>query len=214
MPESLRIIVENGESVTGFIYPGQKRDIGAVLLLAPGAGAGQKTDFMETLAEGLASRGIDVVTFDFDYMEKGRRYPDRAEQLEACYEAAIRTVREELPGKRYFAGGKSMGGRIASQLVASGRESGLEGLVFLGYPLHPPGKPEKQRSSHLPKVGIPMLFCQGTRDAFGTPDEIRQVVEGLPAAVEIFEVAGGDHSFKVLKSSKLSHGEVLEGVMN
>lgn len=214
MVEPLQIAVEDGDSVTGFVYPGRKRDVGAVLLLAPGAGAGQKSGFMLTLAEGLASRGIDVVTFDFIYMEKGRKYPDRAERLEECYEAAIKTVRERLTGKRYFAGGKSMGGRIASQVAASGRGSGLRGLVFLGYPLHPPGKPEKQRSSHLPRIEEPMLFCQGTRDAFGTPDEIRQVVDGLPSAVEIFEVEGGDHSFKVLKRSGLSQEEVLEGVMD
>ena len=145
----------------------------AALILGHGAGAPQLSPFMTHFAKGLAGRGIDVVTFNFVYMDRRRRAPNPAAKLEACYRAVIETTRERVPAARsaLFVGGKSMGGRIASQVVAADPDGlGAAGLVFLGYPLHPPGRPEKMRSAHLPSIAAPMLFVQGSRDTFGTPD--------------------------------------------
>ncbi len=129
-------------------------------------------------------------------MEQGRRIPDRNERLEACYRAVIDGVRRKRRGKALAIGGKSMGGRIASQVAAGAAD--LAGVVLLGYPLHPPGKPQQQRSRHLPRIAAPMLFVQGERDSFGTADELRAVVAALPSA-ELYVVPKGDHSFKVPK---------------
>src|SRR5829696_2789452 len=167
----------------------------AALVVGHGAGAGQTSPFMVRTAEGLAARGISVATFDFPYMTAGRSVPDRAPVLEQAWRDAIDRAREELAGLPLFIGGKSMGGRISSQVAAQGVD-GVSGLIFLGYPLHPPGKPEQRRDAHLPEVREPMLFVQGARDAFGTADEIRQLLPRLQRAT-LHEVPGGDHSFKV-----------------
>ena len=186
---------------------------GATLILAHGAGAPQTHPFMTAFARGLSSRGVAVVTFNFPYMERRRRAPDPARRLEACYRAVIAAVRERRTdaGHRLLAGGKSMGGRIASQVVAAaaraGVSPGVDGLVFLGYPLHPPGRPDKLRSAHLPLVTVPMLFVQGGRDAFGTPEELRPVLAGC-AAAELFVVDGGDHSFRLRGKSAPTAPEI------
>jgi predicted alpha/beta-hydrolase family hydrolase len=159
------------------------------LVLAPGAGAPQTHAFMVAFAEALAARGIDVMTFDFLYTSAGRRAPDRNDKLEACWRAALEVARAEWSGRVPFIGGKSMGGRIASQLAAAG--DGAAGLVCLGYPLHPPKQPEKLRSAHLPQLALPTLVLQGRRDPFGTPDELRA---HFPPSVEIVAIAGA-HSF-------------------
>lgn len=150
---------------------------------------------MVQAARGLAARGVSTATFDFPYMASGRKVPDRAEVLEAAWRDAVVAAREAFPGLPLFIGGKSMGGRIASQIAARGGE-GLAGLVFLGYPLHPPGKRDQRRDAHLPLIDVPMLFVQGSRDAFGTADEIRSLLNRLPRA-SLHEVDGGDHSLKV-----------------
>ena len=193
------------DSVGALDYPaetGPDGAAGATLILAHGAGAPQTHPFMTAFARGLSRRGVHVVTFNFLYKERGRRAPDPAARLEACYRDVIAAVRERRSGAdhRFLVGGKSMGGRIASQVVAAdaraGTAPGVDGLVFLGYPLHPPGRPEKLRDAHLPSITAPMLFVQGSRDTFGTPDELRPVLAGCPAA-ELFVVDGGDHSFQV-----------------
>lgn len=192
----LRLPFENRESVPAIAYaPAARHGAGMTLILGHGAGAGQSSSFMVDFATGLAARGIDVVTFDFPYMAQGRRLPDPNARLEACYRAVIEAVRGN-GAKDLAIGGKSMGGRIASQ-IASGVVP-LAGVVLLGYPLHPPGKPQQQRIKHLPGVTAPMLFVQGTRDKFGTPDELRTVIAPLPSA-ELYPVENGDHSFKVPK---------------
>jgi predicted alpha/beta-hydrolase family hydrolase len=160
------------------------------LVLAHGAGAGQTHRFMVAFADGLAARGIDVVTFDFLYVSAGRRAPDRNDKLEACWRAALALGRDAFAGRVPFVGGKSMGGRIASQLVAGG-ELGVAGLVLLGYPLHPPKQPQKLRAAHLAKLTVPTLVVQGRRDPFGTPEELRA---HFPASAAIVAVAGG-HSY-------------------
>ncbi len=171
----------------------------ASFIVAHGAGAGQSSSFMVAFADALAARGFDVITFNFPYTEQKRRLPDRAPVLEACYAAVIHEVVSRVPSaaRRLFVGGKSMGGRMATQLAASDQRLPIAGLVLLGYPFHPPGKPEKRRDAHLPAVHRPMLVVQGTRDTFGSPDEIGPTFAALNPPAVIYPVEGGDHSFKV-----------------
>ena len=168
---------------------------GALLVLAHGAGAGQRHPFMTGAAAGLAARGIDVVTFDFPYMHEGRKVPDRAPVLESCFRSVIDAARRlpALAGCRLFIGGKSMGGRMATHLGAQDVD-GLRGIVVFGYPLHPPGKPEQLRVSHLPAIAAPVLIVQGERDTFGTPAELEAPLETMTAPVTVHVVEGGDHS--------------------
>jgi predicted alpha/beta-hydrolase family hydrolase len=150
---------------------------------------------MVRTATGLAERGIAAATFDFPYMVAGKHVPDRTDVLERAWREAIDAARQAFGGLPLFIGGKSMGGRIASHVAAQGCD-GLAGLVFLGYPLHPPGKPEQRRDAHLPAIRERMLFVQGTRDAFGTAADIRALLPQLQHAT-LHEIAGGDHSFKI-----------------
>jgi len=177
---------------------------GTLLVLAHGAGAGQHHPFMTAMAARLAARGIGVVTFDFPYLHAGRKVPDRAPVLEASFAAVTNwAVRQEGgPVERLLLGGKSMGGRMATHLAAAGftvSDGGppLGGIVALGYPLHPPGKPEQLRDTHLPKIAVPVLIVQGSRDTFGTPAELTPVVARMTAPVTVHVVEGGDHSFTV-----------------
>jgi predicted alpha/beta-hydrolase family hydrolase len=184
----------------------------AVLVVAHGAGAGQTSPFMVRTAEGLAARGITAATFDFPYVTAGRHVPDRPDVLERSWREAIDAARAEAGDLPMFIGGKSMGGRIASQVASQG-VSNVRGLVFLGYPLHPPGKPEQRRDAHLPAIREPMLFVQGTRDAFGTAEEIRELIKRLHQAT-LFEIAGGDHSFKVGGRGAPKPDEVLARILD
>lgn len=168
----------------------------AALVLAHGAGAGQMSQFMVRAAQALAARGITTATFDFPYITARRKVPDRAPVLEAAWRDAIDAARGQLADLPLFIGGKSMGGRIASHVAAQGEIGRVAGLVFLGYPLHPPGKPDQRRDAHLPAVSEPMLFVQGGQDTFGTAGEIAALLPSLQRAT-LHEIAGGDHSFKV-----------------
>ena len=183
----------------------------AVFVLAHGAGAGQSSPFMTAFARGMAERGITTATFDFPYMTARRKVPDPAPVLEAYWRRLIDAAQSELPALPLFIGGKSMGGRIASQ-VAAGEHGAIAGLVFLGYPLHPPGRPDKPRDAHLPRITEPMLFVQGTRDSFGTVAEIRTLLPRLQNAT-LHEVAGGDHSFKV-SGTKIKPADVMNAIMD
>ena len=151
---------------------------------------------MIAAARGLSSRGIAAATFDFPYMAARRRVPDPAAVLERHWLEIIGAARHEFGGLPLFIGGKSMGGRIAPQVAARSAAAAIAGLIFFGYPLHPPGKPQQRRDAHLPSVRAPMLFIQGTRDAFGTAAEIRALLRRLQRTT-LHEVIGGDHSLKV-----------------
>ena len=166
----------------------------AVLVLAHGAGSGMGAPFMEGFAEEIGRLGVATLRFEFPYMQAGRRAPDRPAVLLDAWRAAFTDGVSRAGGRPGFAGGKSMGGRIASMAAAEGMPAA--GLVFLGYPLHPPGRPEKIRDAHLPDVPVPMLFLQGSRDTFARPDLLAGVLARLPQA-EYVEIAGGDHSFRV-----------------
>lgn len=198
----LKVAVGESESVTALLYPAAKKNrAGVTIILGHGAGADQMSGFMRMAAAGLAERGLDAMTFNFIYKEKNKSVPDPKAKLEACYQAVIEAARKnkKLKGNKLIIGGKSMGGRIASQ-VAAIDSSGIDGLVFLGYPLHPPGRLDKLRDEHLPKIKSPMLFVQGSRDAFGSEDEIRATIRKHRLKAEAYVIESGDHSFKVPKS--------------
>ena len=166
---------------------------------------------MVRVARGLAARGIHTATFDFPYMVAKKSVPDRAPVLEASWRDAIAAARETLGALPLFIGGKSMGGRIASH-VAAQKTDHLAGVIFFGYPLHPPGSPQKRRDAHLPDIAEPMLFVQGSRDTFGTAEEIRALLPSLKRAT-LYEVPGADHSLKA-SSNAAKQDEVMERVLD
>ena len=181
MPTHLTIDVGIDGQTTGLVYTSQGTPAHATFVLAHGAGAGQQSAFITDFARGLTERGIDVLTFNFLYTEQRRRVPDRTEKLDACYRAAVIAARHHLDRSAVFIGGKSMGGRIATHLAAADDPDalGIRGVVALGYPLHPPGKPQQLRAAHLSRIRVPMLIVQGERDPFGTPAELRPILDGL-----------------------------------
>ena len=170
-----------------------------------GAGAGQNSPFMVRFAEGMAARGVTTATFDFPYMVNRRSAPDKAPVLEASWREAVEQARKLAAKLPLFIGGKSMGGRIAS-MVAD--EVFARGLVCLGYPFHPPGAPAKLRTAHLETLRTPTLIVQGTRDAFGSREEIETY--RLSPAIRIAYLEGGDHSFKPPARSGRTEAENLE----
>jgi uncharacterized protein len=179
-----------------------------VLVFAHGAGAGMRHPFMERTASQLAARGIATLRFQFPYMEAGRKSPDRPAVLMAAVKAAVREARALAGDLPLVAGGKSLGGRMTSQLQAEQPLEGVRGLAFFGFPLHQPGKPGVARAEHLAQVDVPMLFLQGTRDPFAELELIKQVTSGLGARATLHVVEGGDHSFGVLKRSGRTFEEV------
>ena len=217
-PEKLAIATSVSDSMSALLYSASKKlRSGSTLILGHGAGANQLSGFMRLFANGLAERGLDVVTFNFLYMEQGRHAPDPKPKLEACYVAVIDAAsrHKKLKGNLIAIGGKSMGGRIASQVAAQQDSAqGIGALVFLGYPLHPPGRPDKLRDTHLPEIKAPMLFVQGSRDTFGTPDELRAVFKKHHLSPTLHVVEGGDHSLKVPKSLGLPQEQVYASVMD
>jgi uncharacterized protein len=216
MPGQISVEVLPNRGVTARLYPAATHGrAGVTLILGPGAGAGQTSAFIVEFATGLAARGIDAVTFNFLYGEQGRRIPDPNDRLEACYRAVIAAVRPQMMSSadRLVIGGKSMGGRIASQVAAAG-VGDLAGLVFLGYPLHPPGRPDRLRAAHLPDIKAPMLFVQGSRDAFGTPEELRPIMSRLEPSPDLYVVADGDHSFKVPKRAGVTQKDIHNAVQD
>jgi uncharacterized protein len=215
MPELLNVRFSPHDTVTATVYPATAQDQAKItLILAHGAGAGQASEFMVHFATGLSARGIETVTFNFYYKEIGRKIPDQNNKLELCYRSVIDTVlAKKISNNRLAIGGKSMGGRIASQLAADGSTE-LLGLVFLGYPLHPPGKPEQLRAAHLAHIKAPMLFVQGSRDAFGTPDELRPIIDAIAQHTDLYVIDRADHSFKVPKSTRVTQNDVYATILD
>ena len=171
----------------------------ATLVLAHGAGAGMEHPFMRGFTDALNGLGIATLRFNFPYREAGRRFPDRPPLAITTWRAVMAAAAAQAAGHGdkgpLWAAGKSFGGRMASMAVAEGMEAA--GLVYLGYPLHPPGKPEKLRDEHLYGITTPMLFLQGTRDTFATPDILEGVVARIGPSAVLEWVDGGDHSFAV-----------------
>jgi uncharacterized protein len=180
----------------------------ALYVLAHGAGSGMRHRFMEAIASGLAERAVATLRYQFPYVESGGRRPDPPGVLEATVRAAVGRAAEAAPGLPLIAGGKSLGGRMTSSAAAKTPLPGVRGLVFLGFPLHAPGKPGTERAAHLERVRFPMLFLQGTRDALADLTLMRTVCDRLPGAT-LHVVEGGDHSFAVLKRSGRTDVDVL-----
>lgn len=168
--------------------------------------------FMEAVALGLAARAIATMRYQFPYMEQGSRRPDRPAVATACVRAAVaQAARLDLP---LFAGGKSFGGRMTSTAQAAAPLAGVRGLVFLGFPLHPAGKPSDERSKHLFQLRIPLLFVQGTRDALAQLDLLESVVQRLGSETKLFLAQAADHSFHVPVRSGRSDGDVLGQILD
>lgn len=185
-------------------------DARALLVLAHGAGAGMEHAFMEDLSRALAARGIATLRYQFPYAENGVRRPDPAPVLEETVRSAVAEGGRLAADLPIFAGGKSMGGRMTSRAAATGAGLAVRGIVFFGFPLHAAGKPPGvERAEHLPLVGAPMLFLQGTRDALADLDLMKAVCGGLPSAT-LHVVEGADHGFHCLRSSGRTDGLVLE----
>src|SRR5213080_2012776 len=184
---------------------------GARLLyvLAHGAGAGMRHPFLEVVAQRLAERSIATLRYQFPYMEQRGRRPDPPAVAAATVRAAVIEAARAAPGLPLVAGGKSFGGRMTSTAQAEQPLPGVRGLVFLGFPLHPPGRPGDARAEHLTRVQIPMLFLQGTRDDFADLKLLRPVVQRLGERATLHLVDGGDHSFKVLKSAGRTADQVM-----
>jgi uncharacterized protein len=189
-------------------------DAWLLFVLAHGAGAGMRHRFLESISGTLADRGIATLRYQFPYLEAGRKRPDYPSVLEATVRAAAAKAAAIAPDLPIIAGGKSLGGRMTSGAAAAAPLAGVRGLVFLGFPLHPPGQPGTSRADHLQRVDLPMLFLQGTRDAFARLDLITDVGEGLEPNATLHVVEGGDHSFAVLKRSGRTPSEVLEELVD
>ena len=211
--DEFRVAVDGGET-SARVYAAGGSHIDATLILGHGAGAGQQSAFIVGFARALAALGLDVVTFNFLYMEERRRIPDRAPLLEACYGAVIAAVRDRIASARahLFIGGKSMGGRIATHIAAGDPCAPIAGLVLLGYPLHPPGRPDRPRDKHLASIQRPMLIVQGSRDAFGMPSELTPVLDTLSPRPLMYVVSGGDHSFKIARKNPLEQTVVYDDI--
>ena len=181
-----------------------------LLVLAHGAGAGMSHPFMENLADELAAAGVATLRYQFLYMEERRRVPDAPAVLTATVVAAVGAAAKAAPDLPLFAGGKSMGGRMTSQAAAQGPLDGVQGLVFFGFPLHPPKRPSTKRADHLTKVTVPMLFLQGTRDDLADLGLLRPVCAKLGPLATLSVVEGADHSFHRLKRSGTSDTAVLQ----
>jgi predicted alpha/beta-hydrolase family hydrolase len=193
--ERLAIAVDKSEAVSGLLFvPEHPR---ACIVLAHGAGAGMVHPFMAAIAAGLCERGIATLRYQFPYMEKGGRRPDPPSVAQATVRAAVGKAQACLPSLPLFAGGKSFGGRMTSQAQAASPLPGVLGLAFLGFPLHPAGKPAIARAEHLRHVDVPMLFLQGTRDALADASLIRQVAEQVGGRAALMMIQDADHSFHV-----------------
>ena len=214
-----RIALPGGGAVSSVVAlpPGFRRPgrIPAVVL-AHGAGADMTSPFMSAVHTGLAREGFVTVKFNFPYTEARRRRPDPRPVLERCYRAVIDAVAADrgLAPPWIAIGGKSLGGRIASYVATGGApvRTPIRALVFLGYPLHPAGRPDALRADHLPRVAAPMLFVQGTRDALCDLELLRPVLAGLPRA-RLHVVEGGDHSFRVPRRSGRDDADVLDEIV-
>jgi uncharacterized protein len=171
----------------------------SVLVLAHGAGADMNHEFMAYFAEQLGSDDLAVARFNFRYIAAGKRAPDKQPVLESTYNDVVQGIVDDRSPQRLFIGGKSMGGRIGSHIVASGTQA--NGLVYLGYPLHPPGRPERIRDVHLGDIKAPQLFVEGTRDPFCPLDTLREVIGKRKLKADVVVIDDGDHSLKVRKSS-------------
>ena len=204
----LTFAVGEAGTVSGLLV--RPDDAQLLYVLAHGAGAGMRHAFLELLAHRLAERGVATLRYQFPYMERASRRPDTPAAAMAAVRAAVAEAARVAPGIPVVAGGKSFGGRMTSSAQADAPLPGVGGLAFLGFPLHPPGRPGTTRADHLERVMVPMLFLQGTRDEFASLDLLRPVVQRLGARATLHLIEGGDHSFKVAKRSGTTDADVMQ----
>lgn len=199
-------VEEAGEVSALLMLPTEAR---VMLALAHGAGAGMSHPFLASLATELAAVGVATLRYQFPYMEQRRRVPDSPAVLTATVRAAVQTAAEQAPGLPLIAGGKSMGGRMTSQAAAQQPLDSVRGLVFFGFPLHPPNKPGTKRAEHLKQVTVPMLFLQGTRDTLADLTLLQPICEGLGSRATLHIIETADHSFHMLKKSGKTDTQAL-----
>jgi len=210
--QSLTITVLDDQRVSGLLLvPPNAR---ACYVMAHGAGAGMTHPFMTAIADGLAERGIATLRYQFLYMEQGGRRPDPPKLAQAAVCAAVLEAARRLPELPLFAGGKSFGGRMTSQAQAASPLPGVRGLIFLGFPLHPPGKPSTERAKHLSDVGVPMLFLQGSRDEFAERPLLEPLCVELGARATLKLFSDADHSFHVPARSGRKDAEVRVEILD
>jgi len=211
-PRPLTLTLADGSTVSALLQA--PSGALACYVLAHGAGAGMAHPFMAAVAAGLAERGIATLRYQFPYMERGSKRPDTPAVAHAAVRAAVDEAARQCPGLPLVAGGKSFGGRMTSQAQAAEPLPGVRGLVYLGFPLHPAGKPAQERAAHLAQVSCPMLFLQGTRDELADVALITEVARALGTRVTLELIAEADHSFHVLARSGRKDAEVLKGLLD
>jgi predicted alpha/beta-hydrolase family hydrolase len=211
-PQRLQLRADSANAVSALLLlPPSAR---ACFVFAHGAGAGMTHEFMETVAAGLGDGGIATLRYQFPYMEKASRRPDPPAIAHATVRAAVAEAAQRCPGLAIFAGGKSFGGRMTSQAQASAPLAGIRGLAFLGFPLHPAGKPSDTRAEHLSDVGVPMLFVQGTRDKLAELALLEPVVKSLGTSASLHLVQEAEHSFHVPARSGRNDSDVINEIVN
>lgn len=205
--DKLRIAVQGSGEVSALLV--RPPSTQWLLVLGHGAGAGMAHPFLEKLAAELADAGIATLRYQFPYMEERRRVPDRPELLQSTAAAAVRMAIETAPGLPLLAGGKSMGGRMTSQAAAENLLGAVKGIIFFGFPLHPPNRPGAKRAEHLARVNVPMLFLQGSRDTLADLTLLRPVCAKLGSRATLHIIPEADHSFHILKKSGKTDSEVM-----
>jgi uncharacterized protein len=212
VPQKLQIEVGSAGVVSALLM--RPRGARACFVFAHGAGVGMIHPSMEVVAIGLAERGIATLRYQFPYMEKGSKRPDPPAIAHATVRAAVAQAAKSCSGFGLIAGGKSFGGRMTSQAQAKAPLEGVQGLAFLGFPLHPQGQPSTDRAAHLSEVQIPMLFLQGTNDGLAELDLLKPVVASLGRRATLHLLEGADHSFHVPKRSGRTDAEVMDEALD
>ena len=212
MPSERRLIAVQPDLSVSSAWTQTDSSSQVAAVLAHGAGAGMDHEFMVHFYAALAAAGISCVRFNFPYVERGRKAPDRPPLLEKTFRAILAAIRSEWNPTHLLIGGKSMGGRMASHLASQGED--VDGLFLLGYPLHPPGKPDRMRREHLASIRCPCLFVQGTRDNLCRLDLLQPEIESMQAPVDLFVVDGGNHSFLVPARLGKTKDEVRQEILD
>ena len=208
----IRIVIDQTNSVSALV--GLPQQATALYVFAHGAGAGMTHHFMSSVAEGLYRRRVATLRYQFPYMEQGLRRPDRPAPAHATVRAAVAEAARIVPSLPLFAGGKSFGGRMTSQAQAEVPLPHVAGLIFLGFPLHPANKPSEERALHLPRIRIPMLFVQGSRDPLADMTRLGAIVQRLGTTATLISIDGADHSFHVRATSGRTDSHVLAEVLD